>query len=845
MRARLIALVDSIFDGTIVAIAAPAGWGKSELLRSWELARRSSTATAWMSLAPGDDVPRQFWRRFLAAVGKSEWAGRHLLASLEVAPDGEVEGGEIVRTIIDRVPADADPLVVVIDDLHLLSDGQSAADLAQLMRHLPSPWRLVLSGRSLPVPLVRLRLAGLVTVIGSVELAFDEDEAATVLAEAGCRLTGAEVGDLVRSTQGWAAGLRLASLPLARGVSVVDVLQGLRSGRHDIERYFREELLGAVAPDVAEFLLDTCVASILDARLAHRLSGRADATEMLRTLHESGVFTSADRAQSGSYRYHPLLAESLEQHLLNFDPLRRGRLHRVAAEWYREQRILGAAFTHAIRGEDWAMSVELLDDLWMPLFVNGEIAELNALLASVPPGVAEGDVGLRALRELVALERADDVRADRFVNVDVSSTGPELVLAMEVARRAGQLDVVRRVASVISCKSQTGERVGSPLRAYVLLSLGVAEYWANERVASERDLRCALAQAEEDGLDYLRLGCLSQLVGVLTAQNRVNDAEALAHTAVQLAADRGWEGSGWASELWHALGWISYLRADVDAAAAHLERAERSVWHHDAVVGAIIPTITALVERLRGRSALAKALLDLADSRLPIDRERYVFLDYIDAEKVRHAVDAGELRHARERLSDGRSARSLHHCVAKAELLVAEGRTDDARSELRRGLDEAEGWLDQRLHVMVLLASLDTPDAARAVLLDAMRMAAPERIIQPFCQVGQPVMAMVADLASAHRALRPFAKEIRARYAMLPKFAHAGSVALPIGTKHLTPRELEVLQLLEGHDSLTDIAARLHVSINTLKVHTRHLYEKLGVRSRRDALVEAAQRNLL
>ena len=114
-------------------------------------------------------------------------------------------------------------------------------------------------------------------------------------------------------------------------------------------------------------------------------------------------------------------------------------------------------------------------------------------------------------------------------------------------------------------------------------------------------------------------------------------------------------------------------------------------------------------------------------------------------------------------------------------------------------------------------------------LLEAMRMAAPERIIQPFCQVGQPVIVMAADIARTHRALRPFAREIRERFATLPKFADVGTVALPVGAHHLTQRELEVLHLLDGHDSLADIAARLHVSINTIKVHTRHLYEKLGV----------------
>ena len=144
----------------------------------------------------------------------------------------------------------------------------------------------------------------------------------------------------------------------------------------------------------------------------------------------------------------------------------------------------------------------------------------------------------------------------------------------------------------------------------------------------------------------------------------------------QLAADRGWDGSGWASELWHALGWINYLRAD-PRHGRNLSGASRAI---------------RLAPRRRGRCnypddhctcrapsgagpSIAKALLDLADSRLPADRERYVFVDYIDAEQVRCAIDAGELRLARERLA-GEAIRPLAAPLRSKGRAARRGRTE-------------------------------------------------------------------------------------------------------------------------------------------------------------------------
>jgi len=193
VRGRLIELVDRVDDAQTVVITAPPGWGKSELLRTWAEHRRSSMAMAWVALEAGDDSPARFWRRFLAAVRDSSWDQRVVLETVRVSPDVEGERGQVVRAILDRLPAEAPTLAIVIDDVHLLSDGPAAEDLAQLLRYLPPSWRLVVSGRSLPLPMMRLRVAGQITSITRSELAFDDADAVASAKWA----TGASVGGSV------------------------------------------------------------------------------------------------------------------------------------------------------------------------------------------------------------------------------------------------------------------------------------------------------------------------------------------------------------------------------------------------------------------------------------------------------------------------------------------------------------------------------------------------------------------------------------------------------------------------------------------------------------------------
>jgi len=126
VRQRLVDLVDRAADGQTVAISAPAGWGKSELLASWEQCRRSTASTAWISLEVGDDAPQHFWRKLLAALDAADPEGQPALRALAVAPDGEIDARQVVDALVDRVAEESAPIVVVIDDVHHLAGGTAA-----------------------------------------------------------------------------------------------------------------------------------------------------------------------------------------------------------------------------------------------------------------------------------------------------------------------------------------------------------------------------------------------------------------------------------------------------------------------------------------------------------------------------------------------------------------------------------------------------------------------------------------------------------------------------------------------------------------------------------------------
>lgn len=886
-RPRLFRLLNDALAYPIVTVTGPAGWGKSQLLASWVRSPHCSLPAAWFTVERSDADPRLFWPAVMAAVSTVR---ERTTRAVERPVDS-------VAPVLEALLSVENPLLLILDDVHLVEGSPVEPEFARLVQMLPPRVRLILSGQYLPaLPLAKLRVERKVFAIAGKELAFTTSESALMLAESGIEVSEQVAKVLRDRTEGWSAGLRLAALSLADGLPPEDLLDQFGGDHIDVADYLMSEVLSRLPRDVEEFLLRTSICGRLTGELAAELTGRRDSAELLKWMAKHNVFTTADGPRQTWFRYHQMLGELLRSRLDQLGVTAEQQLHLTASSWFSAHGMAAEAFDHAVHAERWASAATILMDAWLEMYVDGKLVQLAELIDRLPPdvivgsqlvhvrtavGLALGDASLSpgegALTgagfdsyisdptsvqpvEAAAHESAEPIVFSEVLDVSQAtspSTPPELVVDLERARLGGDLVAAVTAAQRLIQLSGSGaiEHVRDPsdLRAVALLQLGVTEYWAGRRRDAEAHLREALSAAAGNGRAYLQLGCLGQIVLVLTAQNRLSEALRESEPAVALAREQGWEFTGAAARLWYALGWAAYVRGELDLAEKHLDGAAVAVRRQDAAVSATVLLVRGLITGLKGRKRDALALLDEAGRVMSRLRARYVFSDYIIGEQVRMRVAIGDIASAQKLLAPYRDdpAGPVHLSIARAELLIHQGRPDAAAQLLQQATRRGEGLVDQHVQALVLLALLQTQagDEKRAIGTcgDAVALAAPEHFVQPFLQFGRPVERLLRQAARQPQIDRTFIDQVIEQAENLWSTADQPRTA-PFAKaldQKLTDRELEVLRSLDSLASLPEISASLFVSVNTLKAHLRSLYRKLTVGSRREAVAKARSLGLM
>ena len=196
--------------GRVVAISAPAGSGKTILVRSWICEAGLANAAAWVSVRHKERDPQRFWISVVDALRSTATPVRGFTA----APS--LDGGAIVERLLEDLASLEDRVWLVIDDLHELHSTDALSQLELLLMRAPAELRFVVSSRhDLGLGLHRLRLEAELTEIRAADLRFTLDEASALLDAAGLELPEKAPALLHGRTEGWAAGLRLAALSLA------------------------------------------------------------------------------------------------------------------------------------------------------------------------------------------------------------------------------------------------------------------------------------------------------------------------------------------------------------------------------------------------------------------------------------------------------------------------------------------------------------------------------------------------------------------------------------------------------------------------------------------------------
>lgn len=369
------ALCDS--DVQLVSVVAPPGYGKTTLLASW--ADADPRAFAWVALDRRDHDPLVLLRYVAGAMQRVEPLAPEVFDAL--SGPGGARWAHCVVQLGNAMAARQVPFVLVLDDVHTVTNPASLDAIAELMEALPPGSRIAMASREEPaLPLGRWRAQGRVHEVGAAELRLNEEEAGLLLAAAGVDADEELTAELVDRTEGWAAGLYLAALSIQAGSPTSAGHATFRGDDRFVADYFRAELMSRLPEDEARFLTRTSVLGRMCGGLCDSVVESTGSAGVLEALTRTNRFVVPLDRRSEWYRYHHLFGELLRNDLEQSEPEVAVGLNRRAMEWCIANDLPEAAVVYGQAAGESAEIAGLIDAIAQSLYYDGRIETLDAWL---------------------------------------------------------------------------------------------------------------------------------------------------------------------------------------------------------------------------------------------------------------------------------------------------------------------------------------------------------------------------------------------------------------------------------------------------------------------------------
>jgi LuxR family maltose regulon positive regulatory protein len=359
-------------------VVAPAGYGKTTLLARW--AEVDPRPFAWVALDGREDDPVVFLRYIAAAIHRVEPVGSEVFNALS-GPGGSTWSKGLPR-VGSALAAVGHPIVLVLDDLHAVTNPASLDVLAELVQYVPAGSQIAVTSREHPaLPLSRWRAHGSVLEIEVVDLRLDEQEAALLLEAAGVELEADELADLTDRTEGWPAGLYLAALSMRAGAARSAGTRAFSGDDRFVAEYFRFELLDRLPAAEATFLKQTSMLDRMCGGLCDAVLERTHSAQQLETLeHKNGFVVPLDR-RGEWYRYHHLFGQLLRNELERSEPGIVAALNGRAMAWCIANDLPEEAIVYGRAAGETSTVAGLLDALTLPLYYDGRRETVEEWLA--------------------------------------------------------------------------------------------------------------------------------------------------------------------------------------------------------------------------------------------------------------------------------------------------------------------------------------------------------------------------------------------------------------------------------------------------------------------------------
>ena len=859
-RPRLIKQLRENNSRKLTLVSAPAGFGKTTLIREW--LEEQNTPFVWYQLDEADSDPARFMTHLMSGMSQQ-------VSDLDIEIEGLFQGqglpspSSVFTEFINVISTIQGRIVIVLDDYHRLDSPYLDEGISFLLEHQPPELHLVIITREDPdLPLSRLRGRGMLTEIRANNLRFTADEIAIFLRQTmGLSLDQSAIDQLNQRTEGWIAGLQLAGLSLVGRGDTSSIIDNFRGDDRYVVDYLMTEVLNQQSDELQDFLLKTSILETLSSGICNHLLGRDDSDRILSKIDSANLFLVPLDNRRQTYRYHHLFADLLQHQLkLRYDEGMIQGLHRGASDWYHEQGDALSSIHHALHANDYVLAADLTSHYRLKFLKTGEWFTMGRLLRQLPPYFLESypDLALARAWEMLASAKMSDL-VDYLDKLASRLSDPHLI--SEAAILQGYIMLWRNQPQAAIEHSQralhTLELDNDFLHSFALNNLGFA-YRAANRLdeALEVFQEVERLYGETQSLIHVRM-TVNALADIHIMRGDFVQAKQVFQSALDRYSDRG-HPPRMMGLLYLGLGNIYYEWNQLDLAEHYISRAISGWSETDRVKEVINGHLSiAFVYQAQGKVEEAQQSMRIAVDMLNLlvdDALKIYFTAYqarLDLLQGRWtAVEAWA-----NSLPLDIENPAINDFTQYSYLTLIRWWLKDNKSETLQQVQTI-------LHSMIELADKTGRSAlkAEALLLHAM-------LAQTFGESSLATDYLVNSLREGHQFKRLYITEGESIRSLLETIAkhknlptalsqHVNDLLSAISTtppnasvsslvEPLTERELDVLHQLAQGKSNQQIAKILFVSVGTVKTHARHIYEKLEVNNRTHAVARARELGLL
>lgn len=890
-RARLLKQLDEGLQGKLVLISTPPGFGKTTLVSNW-IATQDLPA-AWLSLDTEDANPRRFLTYLVAALQNALPAvGASVSSALDSAQMPPADS--ILTALLNEIAATGRAFVLVLDDYHVIDSNEIDRLIAFLVDHMPPVMHLIMTTREDPqLPLARWRARAQLVEVRAADLSFTPAEAALFLNQGtGLDLTSEEIAALEARTEGWVAGLQMALLSLRGRTDVAAFIQNFAGDNRHVVDYLVEEVLQRQSADMRAFLLQTSILDRLCAPLCNAVTGLGNGAIMLESLERNNLFLVPLDDKRHWYRYHHLFAAVLAARATHEAPAEVTQWHARASDWYAAHAMPADAIRHAFAAQDYARAATLIQGTLFELRRARNEGLLIDWVRALPKETVRSHplLGVHyagALMQRGRIDEVDDLLSDAESHLGASPASK--MDAAEMRLLPGWIAIYRAGLALITGATHTcleyAQRALDELPADAPMERGAAAalcgiaWWSRGNLDQAYETYAAgMEQVERAGFFADSVGSAIILADLSIAQGRLQDASATYERGFALAVAQSEPPLRGAADMLVGMSMLYFEWNRLEDSLQALQRA-RSLGDFAGLPQSAYRWRVAMAQLRFAEGDLNGALLLLQDA------ERLYVGDFtpnvrpLSTRKVRVWLAQGRTNDClawvrTRRLAPNEELAYLNECeyLTLARILLAQeeierasldtagshataGSLDTAASVrlLERLLAAARAGerMGSIIEISVVLAlayqAYGATDAALATLEHAMLLAQPQGYLRLFVDEGAAMGSLLRHAIARH--IQPeYAHQILAAFPApqveVAPLRHSAPARQAL-VEPLSQREIDVLRLFPSELSGPQIADQLIIALSTLRTHTKNIYGKLGVSSRRAAVNRALELGLI